>query len=82
MDIMLSRQLCQRLLALQGFHLDYHLELDRRYYSVPYAWVGKTLDVRVAAQTIEVFHHGQRVAAHLKGTYKDRKSTRLNSSHG
>ena len=56
-------------------HLDYHIELDRRYYSVPYALVGKTLEVRITAKTVEVFHHGQRVAAHLKGTYKGQFTT-------
>ena len=56
-------------------HLDYHVELERRYYSVPHALVGKTVDLRIAARTVEVFHHGQRVAAHLKGTYKSQFTT-------
>lgn len=51
-------------------HLDYHVELDRRYYSAPYALVGKTVDVRITAMAAEVFHKGSRVAAHLKGTHK------------
>ena len=29
-------------------HLDYHVELERRYYSVPHALVGKTVDLRIA----------------------------------
>jgi transposase len=49
-------------------HLDYHVESERRYYSVPHELVGKTVDLRISAQTIEIFKHGQRVAAHLKGT--------------
>lgn len=28
-------------------HLDYHVELERRYYSVPHALVGKTVDLAV-----------------------------------
>jgi transposase len=51
-------------------HLDYHVELDRRYYSVPYALVGKTVDVRITAMAVEIFHKGSRVAAHLKGAHK------------
>ena len=56
-------------------HLDYHVELERRYYSVPHALVGKTVDLRIAARTVEVLYHGQRVAAHLKGTYKGQFTT-------
>lgn len=56
-------------------HLDYHIELDRRYYSVPHALVGKTMDVRITDRTVEVLHRGQRVAAHLKGTHKGQFTT-------
>jgi transposase len=56
-------------------HLDYHIELDRRYYSVPHALVGKTVDVRITERTVEVLHGGQRVAAHMKGTYKGQFTT-------
>ena len=56
-------------------HLDYHVELERRYYSVPYALVGKTVELRIAARAIEVLYQGQRVAAHLKGTYKGQFTT-------
>lgn len=56
-------------------HLDYHVELERRYYSVPHALVGKTVDVRITARTVEVFHRGQRVAAHLKGSHKGQFTT-------
>lgn len=51
-------------------HLDYHVELNRRYYSVPYGLVGKTVELRIAAQTVEAFYQGQRVAAHLKGMHQ------------
>lgn len=51
-------------------HLDYHVEHERRYYSVPHALVGKTVDLRVAARTVEVFWQGRQVAAHPKGTHK------------
>lgn len=56
-------------------HLDYHIELNRRYYSVPYALVGKTVDVRVTDRAVEVFHRSQRVAAHLLGTHKGQFTT-------
>jgi len=47
-------------------HLDYHVEVERRYYSVPHALVGKTVEVRLTSSTIEIFNQGQRVAAHLR----------------
>jgi transposase len=48
--------------------LDYHIEHERRYYSVPYRLIGKSVDVRITAHTIEVFYRGQSVARHLKGS--------------
>lgn len=41
-----------------------HVRVGDRYYSVPYAWVGQELEVRSSARTVEVFHRGERVAAH------------------
>ncbi|MGQ0529037.1 MAG: Mu transposase domain-containing protein [Panacagrimonas sp.] len=36
-------------------HLDYHVEIERRYYSVPHALIGKTVDVRLTASGVEIF---------------------------
>lgn len=47
-------------------HPDYHVEIDRHYYSVPYPLVGKTVDVRYSNATVEIFHRGKRVASHLR----------------
>lgn len=44
--------------------IDYHVEVDRRFYSVPHALVGQVLDLRLTAKTVEVLHKGQRVATH------------------
>jgi transposase len=46
-------------------HIDYHVEVDRHYYSVPYTLVGKQLHARFSAATVEVFHRGVRVASHV-----------------
>lgn len=51
-------------------HLDYHVEIERRYYSVPYGLIGKTVEVRLTAPAVEIFHRGQRVAAHLRSTVR------------
>ena len=47
-------------------HLDYHLEVERRYYSVPYRLIGKTVDLRLTRHMVEVFYRGQAVATHLR----------------
>lgn len=47
-------------------HLDYHVEIDRRYYSVPHELIGRSVDVRLTATALEIFHRGKRVAVHLK----------------
>ena len=49
-----------------GVNIDYHLEFDAHYYSVPYQLVGKRVDVRAIATIIEVFHKGRRVASHQR----------------
>jgi transposase len=44
--------------------IDYHIEVDKRCYSVPHALVGARVDVRLSAGMVEVLHQGKRVAAH------------------
>ncbi|NMP25159.1 IS21 family transposase, partial [Sulfobacillus harzensis] len=39
-------------------HPDYHIQVDSRYYSVPYYLVGETVEVRTTAHTVEIFHQG------------------------
>ena len=46
--------------------LDYHVEADGYFYSVPHALIRAEVDVRLAERTIEIFHRGQRVAAHQR----------------
>jgi len=47
-------------------HPDYHVEIDRHYYSVPYGHVHELVEVRFSSQTLEIFLKGQRVATHLR----------------
>ena len=48
--------------------LDYHVEVERHYYSVPHVLLRETVWVRITARTIEVFHQGKRVAAHMRSS--------------
>ena len=51
-------------------HPDYHVQVDVRYYSVPYRLVGETVEVRATATTVEIFHQGERVASHMRAARK------------
>lgn len=51
-------------------HLDYHVETERRYYSVPHALIGKTVDLRLTLSGVEIFHRGQRVAVHCRSSLR------------
>jgi len=56
-------------------HIDYHVEVDGHYYSVPHQLVKKELDVRFTATTVECFHKRERVASHVRSTLKGRHTT-------
>jgi transposase len=45
-------------------NVDYHVEVERHYYSVPFQLVSQTVDLRLTALAVEAFFKGQRVAAH------------------
>lgn len=47
-------------------NIDYHVEAAKHNYSVPYRLLHAKLDVRLTAATVEVFHAGERVAAHAR----------------
>jgi len=46
--------------------LNYHIEVDGHYYSVPYQLLHERLDIRLTATIVEAFHKGERVAAHVR----------------
>ena len=56
-------------------HIDYHVELDGHYYSVPYALVKRPLEARLTEHTVELFRQGQRVASHVRSSHKGRHTT-------
>jgi transposase len=46
--------------------IDYHVEVQDFFYSVPHALIHEQVDTRATAHTIEIFHRGKRVAAHAR----------------
>jgi transposase len=47
-------------------HPDYHVEVDKTFYSVPHQLIGRRVEVRLTNRTIEIFHAHQRVASHVR----------------
>lgn len=47
-------------------NLDYHVEVERHYYSVPHRLAGEQLEARFTTTTVEIFHRGNRVASHVR----------------
>jgi transposase len=56
-------------------NIDYHVEIDRHYYSVPYQFAGQQLEARYTATTIEIFHGGKRIASHARSSAAYRHTT-------
>jgi hypothetical protein len=57
-------------------HPDYHIEVSRAYYSVPYRLIGAQVDVRVSAHMVEIFHHAKLIATHARASERGWRSTR------
>jgi transposase len=56
-------------------NIDYHVEVDRHWYSVPYQLVGQHCDIRASARVVEVLHRGRRVASHRRSHERGRFTT-------
>jgi transposase len=56
--------------------LDYHVEIDKHYYSVPFTLIGQEMWARYTTKTVEVFHRDKRVATHMR-SYAKRAHTTL-----
>ena len=53
---------------LRRVGIDYHVELDKHFYSVPYRFARAEVEARLTARTVEIFVKGERVAAHLRSS--------------
>jgi len=64
-------------------NIDYHVEVERHPYSVPYQLAGAELEARYTATTVEVYFKDKRVASHAR-RYDHQPSTlaeHMPSSH-
>ena len=56
-------------------NIDYHIEFEGHYYSVPHALVRQEVELRTTLGTVEVFLRGKRVASHPRNPRKGSHST-------
>ena len=56
-------------------NIDYHVEYDNNYYSVPHALVRQNVELRITKSCIEVLAKGKRVASHPRSYRKGHYST-------
>lgn len=64
--------------------LDYHVEIDKHYYSVPHSFLRQEVEARITARTVEIFLRGKRIASHIRSLIPHRPTTvaeHMPSSH-
>jgi transposase len=56
-------------------HIDYHVEFEKHYYSVPHTLIHEEIDLHVTGHMVEAFHKGKSVAIHVRSFKPGRYST-------
>ena len=56
-------------------NIDYHVEFEAHYYSVPHRLVGTKVDLRITGLLLECFASNQRVASHALSALKGKFTT-------
>ena len=56
-------------------NIDYHIEVEGSYYSVPYKLIGQRVDVRLTSGVVEILYNSKRIASHLRSYKKGSYST-------
>ncbi len=65
-------------------NLDYHVEIEKHFYSVPFRLLREEVEARITAKTVEIFHRGKLVATHARSLRAHRPTTKaehMPSSH-
>lgn len=47
-------------------HPDYHIQVEKTFYSVPHSFIGQHVDVRLTHRVVEIFHNHRRIASHVR----------------
>lgn len=56
-------------------NIDYHVEFDHHFYSVPSTLMRQEVDVRATATTVEVYLRGERIASHPRSAERGQHTT-------
>jgi transposase len=56
-------------------NIDYHVEVEGHYYSVPHQYAREQIDIRLTAGTVECFLGGERIASHVRQMRQGRHTT-------
>jgi transposase len=56
-------------------NIDYHVDVDRHYYSVPHALIHTAVEIRLTATTVDVLQRGSRVWLHVRSFDTGRHTT-------
>ncbi len=57
--------------------IDYHIEIDHNYYSVPYQLLQQRVEARFTSSTVEIFHKSRRIASHARLFGRGHASTKV-----
>jgi len=69
-----SRFVVSKISTRKVYH-DCHIYVDYNYYSVPYEYVGKTVDIELTDKLLKVFYRQEQIALHTRITLKGQFST-------
>jgi Mu transposase-like protein len=64
--------------------IDYHVDVEGHFYSVPYRFARSEVEVRLTSRTVEIFVKGERIAVHLRSSGNGKHTTaadHMPSSH-
>ena len=56
-------------------NIDYHVELDKHYYSVPYQMAGHEVEIRYTATTVEILNRGTRLFSYRRSYVRGQYTT-------
>lgn len=69
---------------LRRVGLDYHVDVEGHFYSVPYRFARQQVEARLTARTVEIFLKGERIAVHPRNSGNGKHTTvadHMPSSH-
>ena len=69
-----SRFAISKISTRKVYH-DCHIYVDYNYYSVPYQYVGKTVDIEITENFLKVFYRQEQIALHARTALKGQFST-------